>query len=65
MKTSNNEIKITSSGVERRNLVNKINLLDEKEIVAVVLGLPLQMNGNLVELAAEVRKFASFLEENF
>ena len=35
MKTSNNEIKITSSGVERRNLVNKINLLDEKEIVAL------------------------------
>lgn len=35
MKTSNNEIKITYSGVERRNLVNKINLLDEKEIVAL------------------------------
>lgn len=35
MKTSNNEIKITSSGVERRNLVNKINLLDEKEIIAL------------------------------
>ena len=35
MKTSNNEIKITSSGVERRNLANKINLLDEKEIIAL------------------------------
>lgn len=33
--TSNNEIKVASLGMERRNLVNKINLLDEKEFIAL------------------------------
>ena len=37
----------------------------EKEIGAVVMGLPLQMNGEEGEIAAEVRKFAAILEENF
>ena len=36
-----------------------------KEIGAVVMGLPLQMNGEEGEIAAEVRKFAAILEENF
>ena len=40
-------------------------IMAEKEIGAVVLGLPLQMNGEEGEIAAEVRKFAAILEENF
>ena len=40
-------------------------IMAEKEIGAVVRGLPLQMNGEEGEIAAEVRKFAAILEENF
>ena len=40
-------------------------IMAEKEICAVVMGLPLQMNGEEGEIAAEVRKFAAILEENF
>ena len=40
-------------------------IMAEKEIGAVVMGLPLQMNGEEGEIAAEVRKFAANLEENF
>ena len=40
-------------------------IMAEKEIGAVVMGLPLQMNGVEGEIAAEVRKFAAILEENF
>lgn len=40
-------------------------IISEKEIGAVVMGLPLQMNGEEGEIAAEVRKFAAILEENF
>ena len=40
-------------------------IMAEKEIGAVVMGLPLQMNGKEGEIAAEVRKFAAVLEENF
>ena len=40
-------------------------IMAEKEIGAVVMGLPLQMNGKEGEIAAEVRKFAAILEENF
>lgn len=40
-------------------------IMAEKEIGAVVMGLPLQMNGEEGEIAAEVRKFAAILEENF
>lgn len=39
-------------------------IMAEKEIGAVVMGLPLQMNGEEGEIAAEVRKFAAILEEN-
>ncbi len=35
----------------------------EKEIGAIVMGLPLQMSGEEGEIASEVRKFASLLEE--
>ena len=40
-------------------------IMAEKEIGAVVMGLPLQMNGEEGKIAAEVRKFAAILEENF
>ena len=40
-------------------------IMAEKEIGAGVMGLPLQMNGEEGEIAAEVRKFAAILEENF
>lgn len=40
-------------------------IMAEKEIGTVVMGLPLQMNGEEGEIAAEVRKFAAILEENF
>ena len=43
----------------------KRDRMAEKEIGAVVMGLPLQMNGEEGEIAAEVRKFAAILEENF
>lgn len=39
-------------------------IMAEKEIGAVVMGLPLQMNGEEGKIAAEVRKFAAILEEN-
>lgn len=35
MKTSNNEIKIISPGMERRKLTNKIHLLDENKFIAL------------------------------
>lgn len=41
------------------------NIIKEKEIGAVVMGLPLQMNGAEGDIAAEVRKFAEILKENF
>ena len=40
-------------------------IMAEKEIGAVVMGLPLQMNGKEGEIAAEGRKFAAILEEKF
>lgn len=40
-------------------------IIKEKEIGAIVMGLPLQMNGVEGSIAEEVRKFASVLEENF
>ncbi len=41
------------------------NIIAEKEIGAIVMGLPLQMNGEEGVIATEVRKFANVLEENF
>lgn len=53
----------------RRNieadLVELKKVIDEKEIGAIVMGLPLQMNGVEGEIAAEVRKFTAVLEEAF
>ncbi len=40
-------------------------IIAEKEIGAVAMGLPLQMNGEEGEIAAEVRKFAAVLDEAF
>jgi len=39
--------------------------IEEKEIGAIVIGLPLQMNGEEGQIAEEVRKFALILKENF
>lgn len=38
-------------------------LIDEKEVGGIVYGLPLQMNGEEGETAAEVRKFAAKIAE--
>ena len=38
-------------------------IIKEKEIGAIVMGLPLQMDGQEGEIAKEVRKFALLLEE--
>lgn len=40
-------------------------IIADKEIGAIAMGLPLQMNGEEGEIAAEVRKFAAVLEEKF
>jgi putative Holliday junction resolvase len=40
-------------------------IIAEKEIGAIVMGLPLQMNGIEGEIATEVRRFATVLEETF
>lgn len=40
-------------------------IIKEKEIGAIVIGLPLQMNGQEGKIAEEVKKFALILEENF
>lgn len=40
-------------------------IIAEKEIGAIVMGLPLQMNGEEGEIAAEVHKFAAVLTETF
>lgn len=40
-------------------------IIAEKEIGAIVMGLPLQMNGVEGEIAVEVRRFATVLEETF
>ena len=48
-----------------KDLAELKNIIIEKEIGAIVMGLPLQMNGEEGEIAAEVRKFASVLEEHF
>lgn len=40
-------------------------IIADKEIGAIAMGLPLQMNGEEGEIATEVRKFAAILEENF
>ena len=41
------------------------NIIAEKEIGAIVIGLPLQMNGGEGEIASEVRRFASVLQKQF
>ena len=46
------------------DLTDLKSVIAEKEIGAIVMGLPLQMNGAEGEIAAEVRKFAAVLEEN-
>lgn len=40
-------------------------IISQKEIGAIVMGLPLQMNGEEGAIAEEVRRFAVILEENF
>ena len=40
-------------------------IIKEKEIGAIVMGLPLQMNGAEGDIATEVRRFAGVLEDTF
>ncbi len=46
------------------DLIELKKIIAEKEIGAIAMGLPLQMNGQEGEIAQEVRKFATILEEN-
>lgn len=48
-----------------KDLAELQHVIKEKEIGAIVMGLPLQMNGLEGNIAEEVRKFAAILEENF
>lgn len=48
-----------------QDLVALKEIIAEKEIGAVVMGLPLQMNGAEGEIAMEVRRFAKVMEETF
>lgn len=47
------------------DLIELKKIIAEKEIGAIAMGLPLQMNGQEGEIALEVRKFATILEESF
>ena len=53
--------------IERKSKVSDIEkikrIIVEKEIGGMVFGLPLQMNGQEGEVAAEARKFAKFVAE--
>ena len=48
-----------------KDLTELKKIIEEKEIQAIVIGLPLQMNGEEGEIAKEVRAFATRLEEAF
>lgn len=48
-----------------KDLAELKRIIEEKEIGAIVMGLPLQMNGVEGSIAEEVRKFAAVMEENF
>lgn len=48
-----------------QDLVALKEIIAEKEIGAIVMGLPLQMNGAEGEIAMEVRRFAKVMEETF
>ncbi len=47
-----------------KDLAQIKNIISEKEVGAMVFGLPLQMNGQEGEIAAEVRTFAQKLSES-
>ena len=53
--------------IERKNWESDIsqikNIIKEKQIGAIVYGLPLQMNGQEGEIAAKVREFAAKVYE--
>ena len=48
-----------------RDLAQIRKIIEDKEIGGMVFGLPLQMNGREGEVAGEVRKFATELEQEF
>lgn len=48
-----------------QDLAELKKIIEEKEIGAFVMGLPLQMNGLEGDVAVEVHRFAKVLEENF
>jgi hypothetical protein len=56
MKTFNNEIAITSSVAERRNLTNEINILESKKIIE----LNNKINSSLVELQERYEELSDF-----
>lgn len=64
-KTIATSYKILHRRTIESDLLELKNIISEKEIGAIVMGLPLQMNGEEGEIAAEVRKFAAILEEKF
>ncbi|MBR5598925.1 MAG: Holliday junction resolvase RuvX [Alphaproteobacteria bacterium] len=53
----------------RKDISTDINelkkIIKEKEVGAIVMGLPLQMDGSEGDTAKEVHKFADILEQNF
>lgn len=57
--------KILYRRTSEADLAELKTIISEKEIGAIAMGLPLQMNGTEGEIAAEVRKFADILEQNF
>lgn len=48
-----------------KDLVAIKKIIEEKEVGAMVFGLPLQMNGEEGSIAAEVREFAAKLQQHF
>ena len=48
-----------------KDLAALTEIITEKEIGAIIMGLPLQMNGREGDIAAEVRRFATMLEDTF
>ena len=48
-----------------KDLLELKTIIHEKEIGAIVMGLPLQMNGLEGEITAEVHRFADILKERF
>ena len=57
--------KILHRTTEEKDLEELAKLFKEREVTGIVIGLPLQMNGEEGETAQAVRNFAQKLEERF